>query len=73
MKRDKWERVAEPSEGLVHYKVVGHCADQATLCGQSDWLGRPGDGVDTDEDVNCNPCRELLRAIKAAGWPREIT
>lgn len=72
MKRDKWERVAEPSEGLVHFKCVGRVADGATICGKTDWIGCPGDGADTDEDVNCAACRDLLRAIKATGWPREV-
>lgn len=73
MKRLRWDRVMEPSHGLVHFTGVG-AMDAATLCGKTDWLNREHwrDGDETDDPVTCLACLDLLRSIKARGWPEEI-
>jgi hypothetical protein len=75
-RKEKWERVAEPSEGLVHFCTTG-TVDLATLCGISDWLGRDriraGDGVYTDDAVNCKGCLAIAKYVVERGLPEELT
>lgn len=70
---DRWERVREPSEGYVHFKHGGG-HDLVTLCGLTDWIGRPeGDGEDADrENVNCPSCLATVKYVLGLGKPREL-
>lgn len=70
--REIWERVAEPSEGLVHFTAPG-VLDAATLCGRTDWLGCPAcDGVPSKKAVTCRGCLALVRYVLERGLPHEL-
>lgn len=71
--RALWERVAEPSHSLVHFKGPEQMG--ITLCGMREfpvWVSCQQDGDPTEQPVNCPECLEVARFFVARGLPREL-
>lgn len=62
-------KVFDPVERVQHL-CAPPLTDQVTLCGQTDWLGQAHGVYDTDDAVDCQPCRWIFDFCKQGVFPQ---
>ena len=61
--------IYDPNEGMQHIAAPPY-ADQVTLCGETDWIGREQGKEDRPGPVDCNLCKWIFDFCNSGTWPK---
>ncbi len=59
--------IYDPNEDVNHI-AAPPLADQVTLCGETDWIGRK-QGIIKTGPITCNLCKWIFNFCNSGTWP----